>query len=313
MNPNPTISPLRATMFYSASLFLFITFGFSLQRRFQLSGLMAMQLLFFLGLSVLVALVLDQRPVAEVFRLRALSISGVAKSVLLGFLAWGLAYTVSALMLMLVDGLGGQMPEQIYRLYTSAPFPLAILGGALLPAVGEEFVFRGYIQRHLAGFGAAAGVLLTGLLFGMMHLSLVRLLPLTLLGVVFAAAVQRAGSLFPSIIMHFVNNATALSLFFLFRRTDRSVPESPEPSLLAILFLLAALALLGSATWSLVRSFGPGDLARPTPAPPAVISGPPAPVQRAAARAERWLALIPLLPALLIYTWAVVAELRVVF
>lgn len=308
MDPTPTASPLRATTFYSAALFLFITFGFSLQRHFQLPGLMAMQLFFFLGLSVLVAAALDQRPLAEVFRLRSLSLSGVVKSIVLGILAWGLAYVVGALMLMIVSGLGGKMPEQMYRLYTSAPFPLALLGGALLPAIGEEFVFRGYIQRHLYGLGARAAVLLTGLLFGMMHLSLVRLLPLTLLGIIFAAAVQRAGSLFPSIIMHFVNNAAALSLFFLFQRTDRAVPESAVPSLLAILFLLAALAVLGSATWSLARSFGPGDLAR-QPATPL----PPVPEEPGTRQAERWLALVPLLPALLIYTWAVAAELRVVF
>jgi sodium transport system permease protein len=87
---------------------------------------------------------------------------------------------------------------------------------ALTPALCEEIVFRGillqgFLRRtsmHLAIFASSA-------VFGLFHLSfetVIRLLPTMFLGLLLAIVAARTASIFPSMLMHFVNNATAVLL-----------------------------------------------------------------------------------------------------
>jgi membrane protease YdiL (CAAX protease family) len=104
------------------------------------------------------------------------------------------------------------------------PLGLDLLTFALVPALCEELLFRGAMLGSLLAAqqesaprepelpsqpwtrSPAFPVLLSALLFGMIHLSWGRLLPTTLLGLGFALAVRRSGSLWPAIAMHAVNN-----------------------------------------------------------------------------------------------------------
>lgn len=78
---------------------------------------------------------------------------------------------------------------------------------AVSPAICEEIVFRGAI---LSGIRAKlpfwTSVILVGLLFGLFHLSVYRMLPTALLGMVITWAVLRSGSIFTGMLMHFINN-----------------------------------------------------------------------------------------------------------
>jgi membrane protease YdiL (CAAX protease family) len=82
---------------------------------------------------------------------------------------------------------------------------------ALLPGICEELLFRGYAQRQFerAG-GATAGVLLSGLLFGMYHIRPSQLLPLAVLGLYMAYLTWRTGSLVPAMLVHFLHNGMAV-------------------------------------------------------------------------------------------------------
>ena len=101
--------------------------------------------------------------------------------------------------------------EQVILQDISLPFLLAMM--AITPAICEEIVFRGYIQRQFErSTGVVVGILLTGLFFGAYHLRLTQVLPLALIGVYLAYLTWRTGSLWPAIIVHFVNNAFSLTL-----------------------------------------------------------------------------------------------------
>lgn len=83
---------------------------------------------------------------------------------------------------------------------------------ALTPAICEELFFRGYIQRHFErSLGAWSGILVTGVVFGLYHLRLTQVLPLSLLGIFLAYLAWRTGSLWVPIIVHFANNAFAVA------------------------------------------------------------------------------------------------------
>lgn len=90
----------------------------------------------------------------------------------------------------------------------------AILVIAVLPAVFEETVFRGILSRnmHEAGWGTAATVLIAGALFSLFHGSPEQTLYQFACGMCFTLVALRSGSVFPTVVAHFLNNALILVL-----------------------------------------------------------------------------------------------------
>lgn len=89
---------------------------------------------------------------------------------------------------------------------------ISLLLVAVLPAVCEELLFRGMIQRGLERIGAGWSIFLSGILFGLFHFDFQRLAAQTLIGFLSAYVVYRTGSIFNGMILHFSNNGL-LTLF----------------------------------------------------------------------------------------------------
>lgn len=81
-----------------------------------------------------------------------------------------------------------------------------LLAFCLVPAVCEEFVFRGVVLSEYSGDGPWAGVLLSALLFAMSHFHLLELPSYLFCGIVLAGAVYATKSLYAAILLHFANN-----------------------------------------------------------------------------------------------------------
>ncbi len=88
-----------------------------------------------------------------------------------------------------------------------------LLTMALVPAVCEELLFRGFVLNQLLGPETRArAILVSAVLFGVFHRHLLLLLPAGLAGLLFAVMVQRSRSLTPAILAHFTVNACAVAL-----------------------------------------------------------------------------------------------------
>lgn len=104
-----------------------------------------------------------------------------------------------------------ELIEQVLSIETGILFNLVVL--AITPAICEELLFRGYVQRQAErSMGIAGGVLFSGIIFGLYHLRLTQALPLCVLGIYLAWLVWRTGSLWPAILVHFANNAVAIAI-----------------------------------------------------------------------------------------------------
>jgi uncharacterized protein len=79
---------------------------------------------------------------------------------------------------------------------------------AVLPAICEELCFRGALQRILIHCfkNPWAGIIVTSILFSALHMQFQGFLPRMFLGVVLGALYWYSGSLWTSILAHFVNN-----------------------------------------------------------------------------------------------------------
>lgn len=109
--------------------------------------------------------------------------------------------------------LGGMNPQGLVAIL----LPLLIAG--FLLAAWEEFVLRGYLLRQLSlGLNPTAAVIITGILFGLMHsgnpgANWQGLLYTAIGGILMGALMVRSGSLWLLIGYHFGWNATASGLF----------------------------------------------------------------------------------------------------
>lgn len=123
------------------------------------------------------------------------------------------------LLVRLVGDPGGSNPLLELVLGSRDPLALALLAltAIVLAPLFEETIFRGTLLPVLAmRLGPLPGVLLSGLLFAMAHISVGELAPLTVLGVGLGLVRLRSGRLWPSVLMHGLWNAvTFLNLLLL--------------------------------------------------------------------------------------------------
>lgn len=104
---------------------------------------------------------------------------------------------------------------------------LVVLVIAVTPAICEEFMFRGFIQRSfefkVKPFYAA---LITAFFFGIYHFNPYGIIPLIGIGLYFGFAAYMSNSILIPVLMHFLNNFSAVMLFFIFG-DDELISSAP--------------------------------------------------------------------------------------
>lgn len=84
---------------------------------------------------------------------------------------------------------------------------------ALLPALLEELFFRGVLQRELREFSLFGQVLLCGGVFALYHQNPAQTVYQFVCGACFALVAARAGSFFPTVLSHLLNNGLIVVLY----------------------------------------------------------------------------------------------------
>ena len=87
---------------------------------------------------------------------------------------------------------------------------------AVIPALFEEIFFRATLQKTMIGLtgNVHVGILITAFLFAMVHLNLEQIIPMFFLAVVFGYIFHFTQSLWPSVILHFINNAIGVISYY---------------------------------------------------------------------------------------------------
>jgi hypothetical protein len=89
---------------------------------------------------------------------------------------------------------------------------------AIIPAIGEELLFRGVFQRIFVNWtqNKHIGILIAGVLFSAFHFQFYGFIPRLLLGVFFGYLFVWSGSIWLPVLAHFVNNAAAVIVYNIF-------------------------------------------------------------------------------------------------
>lgn len=103
-----------------------------------------------------------------------------------------------------------------------------IISIALVAPVLEECLFRGAIEGHLLTLWKGkpwAAIVVSGLIFGIIHLNPAQMLYASIIGIVLGWLRWRTGSVYPGIIGHILNNSLAV-VFMRLYGADGSFEES---------------------------------------------------------------------------------------
>ncbi len=171
-----------------------------------------------------------------------------------GLLSLLIGYTLIPLMLFInsVSGLfstnyvQGSVQELV-----AYPFWLQLLIIAVLPACVEEFVFRGLIYHSYRKNGILGAAVLSGLVFGLMHLNINQLSYAAVMGIIFALLVEATGSMYSSMLAHFAANSYSVILMQLVSMTSNGSElleqsaQAAESSMSSMPVIIAQLVMLG--------------------------------------------------------------------
>jgi uncharacterized protein len=126
------------------------------------------------------------------------------------------------------------------------PLSVMLLFVAVGPALCEELIFRGVIGRGLvARWGLAAGVLMTSLLFAIVHGHPAHVVAVVPIGVALHLIYLATRSFWAPVLLHFLNNAWAsmASQLAVQGTLDESLMEAPLSPMLLVSSLTAIVVL----------------------------------------------------------------------
>ncbi len=135
---------------------------------------------------------------------------------------------------------------------STGEFFIGLLVIAVIPAIGEEFVFRGLIQNELyrGSKNIHVAIWVAAILFSAIHMQFFGFFPRVLLGALFGYLYYWSQNLWVPIIAHFFNNGFSLTMLYLYSLgiSDLNVEDETAAPFLAV-------AICATATFALLYYF----------------------------------------------------------
>jgi len=126
---------------------------------------------------------------------------------------------------------------------------------AVLPAVSEELMFRGILQRIFSEWSGNkhTAIWASAILFSAMHNQFYGFVPRMLLGVMLGYLLLWSGSLWMPIIAHFINNGAAVIAIYLFRHNELAINPDKIGTESEWTTVLISSALTGCLLWLIYK------------------------------------------------------------
>ncbi|MEE1516697.1 MAG: type II CAAX endopeptidase family protein [Lachnospiraceae bacterium] len=169
-------------------------------------------------------------------------------TVILTFLIMPLVMLINSVSSLFVEnGVEGTLNSVV----NENPLWLNLVVIALLPAVVEEFIFRGLIFNGYKRRNPLMAIILSALLFGFIHMNINQFTYAFAIGVIFGLMAYATGSLLPSIMSHFIINGTSVVITHMSADTTKA-PVATEVKLkvadyVAAYTVMAIVAVAGLA------------------------------------------------------------------
>lgn len=141
------------------------------------------------------------------------------------------------------------LTEKILKVNSIGGLLINILVIALLPAIGEELIFRGILLRLFKEWfnNMHVAIIISAFIFSFIHFQFYGFIPRMLLGILFGYLLYWSGSILMPMLAHFINNAFAVTAFYFMKDTEmleKTENFGAEPSTYIFLFFSSMLLVL---------------------------------------------------------------------
>ncbi len=144
--------------------------------------------------------------------------------------------------------------EKLVNVDTFGGLVINLIMIAGLAALGEELLFRSVIQTSLIKIckNAHVGIVITSVIFSFIHFDFYAFIPRLVLGLLLGYMFYFSGSIWVSMFMHFVNNATVVVIYYLnnINITNIDVETFGQTQLLP---LLISIVLMVALFWYAIK------------------------------------------------------------
>lgn len=123
-------------------------------------------------------------------------------------------------------------------------FLLVFLSTAVFPALLEEFMMRGVLLGVLRKWGDGFAIIISALIFSLMHASLIQFLFTFLVGLLLGFVTVKTESLWPAIIIHGINNFLSVAFSYIGEIFGDNVRSFSYLAFLIAVFVVSIIATL---------------------------------------------------------------------
>lgn len=233
-------------------MFAYLYLGSVLEMKYGFGGIFGIQMIIFV--LPLLYVLYTKRSILQTYSFRKTKLMNFVAALFMGCGTMLIGIILTSFVSMLFPTEAEMVSSGLMNELMSDNELLTFAVVALTPAVCEEMLFRGFLFSAFRGrHKIVVSVLLTAVIFGVYHMSIVRFFTTALLGAALAVIVYYSDSIFPAMMMHAINNGIAVlqmyhpdtmeNIFPLFAVEEPGIMESIVVSTMGILLLAAGVAM----------------------------------------------------------------------
>lgn len=154
----------------------------------------------------------ENEPIGERLRLHKIKISTICLLIIFSYFIMPLLTFLNSISLLFSTN---TIQGTIDGVITEYPLFVGVFVVAFIPCILEEAIYRGVFFNEYRKINPRKAVLLSGILFGLMHLNWNQFVYAFVMGMIFAIVVEASGSLLSSMVIHFMINGTSVVTAYL--------------------------------------------------------------------------------------------------
>ncbi|MFA9376721.1 MAG: lysostaphin resistance A-like protein [Lachnotalea sp.] len=157
---------------------------------------------------VAIYLIITKTNPIKLIRFKRIDFATILMVILLTILIMPLITFVNALSMLYSENIVTNLSSEM----TGNPFLVNLILMAVIPAISEEFVFRGVLFHTYRKSSVLYGAIISGIVFGLMHMNFNQFSYAFVLGIIFALILEATGSIFATMLAHFIINGNSVVL-----------------------------------------------------------------------------------------------------
>lgn len=204
----------KAKAYFAAIVAMYVSISFILS--FVPQKFLTSEMSILLGQSIVIIpgityCILNKGATFKMIPFKKVSILNVILIVLFTYAIMPIVTLINAISMLFVEN----QVSDVLSDFNKNPLLLSLFMVAVLPAVFEEFSFRGIIYNGLKTKNVLLALIMSSMLFGIFHMNINQFLYATVLGMVLVLIAEATGSVISAMIMHFTFNANSVILTYL--------------------------------------------------------------------------------------------------